>query len=86
MKPILYIKQGCPWCIDALDYFKRKKLDLDIRDVRGSEEGMAELEEVSGQSLTPTLVHGNFLVADFDIDEFEAALDRNPTARKELGI
>ena len=86
MKPILYIKQGCPWCIDALDYFKRKKLDLDVRDVRGSAEGMAELEEVSGQSLTPTLVHGNFLVADFDIDEFEAALDGNPTARKELGI
>ena len=47
---------------------------------------MAELEEVSGQSLTPTLVHGNFLVADFDIDEFEAALYANPTARKELGI
>ena len=25
--PILFVKQGCPWCIDALQYFeKRKKL------------------------------------------------------------
>ena len=86
MKPILYIKQGCPWCVDALAYFKRKNLDLDIRDVRGSAEGMAELQKVSGQSLTPTLVHGDFLVADFDIGEFEAALDANPQARQKLGL
>mgnify|MGYP001449316486 CR=1 FL=1 len=86
MKPILYIKQGCPWCVDALQYFQRKGLDLDVRDVRGSAEGMAELQQASGQALTPTLVHGDFLVADFDIGEFEAALEANPTARVNLGI
>ena len=86
MKPILYIKQGCPWCIDALDYFQRKGLDLDIRDVRGSAQGMAELQQISGQDKTPTLLHDGFLVADFDIGEFEAALTANPEACQKLGL
>ena len=86
MKPILYIKHGCPWCIDALSYFKRRGLDLDIRDIRGSAEGKAELLQISGQTLTPTLVHGDFVVADFDIGEFEEVLKENPSAKAELGL
>ena len=86
MKPILYIKQGCPWCIDALSYFKRMGLELDIRDIRGSAEGKAELQQISGQTLTPTLVHGDFVVADFDIGEFEEALKKNPSVKAELGL
>ena len=86
MKPTLYIKQGCPWCNDALAYFRSKGLELDIKDVRGSEQGMAELNAVSGQSKTPTLLHGNFMVADFDISEFEEALSMNPAAAEKLGL
>ena len=86
MKPILYIKQGCPWCIDALSYFKRMGLELDIRDIRGSAEGKAELQQISGQTLTPTLVHGDFVVADFDIGELDEALKENPSAKAELGL
>lgn len=86
MKPTLYIKQGCPWCIEALAYFEQKNLDLDIKDVRGSAEGMAELEAISGQTKTPTLKHGDFVVADFDIGEFEAALAENPQAKAALGL
>jgi glutaredoxin 3 len=86
MKPILYVKQGCPWCKEALAYFDQKGLDLDIRDVRGSEAGMAELEAISGQTKTPTLKHGEFVVADFDIGEFEAALAQNPQAKADLGL
>ena len=72
--------------MDALAYFDRKGLDLEIRDVRGSAEGMAELQKISGQSLTPTLVHGDFLVADFDIGELKATLEANPQARQKLGL
>ncbi len=86
MKPILYVKQGCPWCAEALSYFEQKGLSLDIRDVRGSAEGMAELEAISGQTKTPTLKHGDFVVADFDIGEFEAALAENPSAKEALGL
>jgi hypothetical protein len=72
--------------MEALAYFEQKKLELDIKDVRGSAEGMAELEAISGQTKTPTLKHGEFVVADFDIGEFEAALAENPQAKADLGL
>ena len=72
--------------MEALAYFEQKKLELDIKDIRGSAEGMAELEAISGQTKTPTLKHGEFVVADFDIGEFEAALAENPQAKAALGL
>jgi len=47
---------------------------------------MSELVAVSGQTKTPTLKHGDFVVADFDIDEFETALEGNPEAKAKLGL
>jgi len=85
-EPILYVKQGCPWCVDALDYFARKEIEMEVVDVRTDPSRMNELLEISGQSKTPTLKHGDFVVADFDLDEFEAALAANPQAAKGLGF
>ncbi len=84
--PILYVKQGCPWCIDALAYFKQKNVELEIIDVRSDPTRLKELEQISGQTKTPTLKHGDFIVKDFDLDEFEQALAQNPQAAKKLGM
>lgn len=84
--PILYVKQGCPWCIDALAYFKQKNVELEIIDVRSDPTRLRELEQISGQTMTPTLKHGDFLVKDFDLDELEQALAQNPQAAKKLGL
>lgn len=83
--PILFVKQGCPWCIDALQYFEKRKLKLDIIDVRLEPSRMNDLIGVSGQSKTPTLQNGNFVVADFDISEFEQSMKDNPEEAKKLG-
>ena len=83
-KPTLYVKQGCPWCIDALAYFNAKGIDLEVIDVREEPKRMNELIEISGQTMTPTFKHGDFVVADFDLEEFEAALEQNPEAKKNL--
>ena len=85
-KPKLYVKAGCPWCIDALAYFKSKSMDLEIIDVRTDPTKMPELIEISGQSKTPTLQNGEFVVADFDIEEFEEAMSKNPVEAKKLGL
>tara|TARA_B100000085_G_scaffold238851_1_gene228544 strand:- start:137 stop:400 length:264 start_codon:yes stop_codon:yes gene_type:complete len=85
-KPKLYVKEGCPWCIDALAYFKTKSMELEIIDVRNDPSRMPELIEISGQSKTPTLQNGDFIVADFDIDEFEEAMSKNPEEAKKLGL
>ena len=76
-KPVLYVKEGCPWCVDALAYFKDKQVELEVVDVRTDPSRMQELLEISAQGMTPTLKHGDFVVADFDLDEFEQALKEN---------
>ncbi len=83
---MLYVKRACPWCVDALAYFERKDLDLEIIDVRAYPNRMEELITASGQTMTPTLKHGDFVVADFDLEELEVALSNNPEARNALGL
>jgi glutaredoxin len=85
-KPKLFVKEGCPWCVDALNYFKSKSVSLDIIDVRKDPTQMSELMKVSGQSMTPTLQNGDFVVADFDIQEFEDAMSKNPQEAAKLGF
>ena len=72
--------------MDALAYFERKGLDLEIIDVRAYPNRMEELIAASGQTMTPTLKHGDFVVADFDLEELEVALAQNPEARNALGL
>ena len=85
-EPILYVKQGCPWCVDALAYFEDKQIKLNVVDVRNDPRKMDELLEVSGQTLTPTLKNGDFVVADFDLQEFEQVLSANPEEAEKLGF
>ena len=85
-RPILYIKSGCPWCDDALAYFSRHNVPLDIRDVRSDPEAMKRMREISGQSLTPTFEYDDFMVADFSVNEFASALNARPEIREKLGI
>ena len=84
--PILYTKHGCPWCIDALEYFNKANLKLNVIDVLREPSKINELLACSGQTKTPTLKNGDFVVADFDIDEFKQAMLENPTQAKELGF
>lgn len=84
--PILYTKNGCPWCIDALEYFKKANVKLHVIDVLQDPSKMNELQACSGQTKTPTLKNGDFIVADFDIDEFKQAMLENPLEAKKLAF
>ena len=86
IKPVLYIKEGCPWCSEALSFFGDLGIKLELKDVNQNIQNMHRLIEVSGQSLTPTFVYGDFVVADFSIDEFQEQLNQAPQIKKQLGI
>lgn len=77
--PILYVKTGCPWCDDVIDYLKRKEIGVEIRTVSGNPALMREMTELSGQSKAPTLDWGGEVLADFGVDELVPFL-------KQLGI
>jgi glutaredoxin 3 len=85
-KPILYIKPGCPWCREALGFFSRHGVEVEVRDVLASAANMQRMVEISGQSLTPTFEFGDFMVADFGVDEFLAELEQVPEVKKQLGF
>ncbi|MGF1449735.1 MAG: glutaredoxin family protein [Opitutales bacterium] len=85
-KPILYVKAGCPWCAEASAYFAAQGLATEEREVRGNPQFIQELRAVSGQDKTPTLKYGDFVVKDFSVDEFKAAIDAAPAVKAELGL
>ena len=84
--PILYIKSGCPWCHEAITFFSAQDIDLDIRDVNKSTKYMSDMVALTAQNKTPTFSYDDFVVADFDVKEFLAALKESPQIREKLGF
>ena len=84
--PILYIKRGCPWCREAMAFFQKHAIEVDLRDVNLSSQNMQRMIEVSGQTKTPTLEYGDFVVADFSVEELMDELAEQPEIRRDLGL
>lgn len=84
--PILYIKPGCPWCTEALEYFRRKGVALDLRDVVAKPSEMRDLVAISGQTKCPTFRHGDAVKADFGVDEFVEWARGRPEVCAAIGL
>jgi len=67
--PILYIKPGCPWCEEVVDFLDRKKIAVKTVVVSGNREAMQEMVDLSGQSKAPTMDWHGEVLADFGVDE-----------------
>ncbi len=80
---ILYVKGGCPWCHEAVDYLDKHGYKYHEIDVRRDAAAAKEMRELSGQTLTPTLSIGDALVLpDFDTGQLEAFLKKNNLLRQ----
>ena len=77
MRFILYVKSGCPWCVEAVDFLKSQGYPFEEIDVRRNPEAFKKMIEISGQSLAPTLAAGELVLPDFGVPELEAFLDRH---------
>jgi glutaredoxin len=65
----LYIKRGCPWCVDAEAWLTRQSVPYRSVDVLSDPEAFREMIRISGQSLAPVLVDGERVLADFGVEE-----------------
>ena len=74
MTPILYVKTGCPYCKAAKDYLDNNKVAYQEVDVRGDDAGMKKLQDLSGQTKTPTMDWNGEVLADFGVEELEEFL------------
>ncbi len=80
MKPTLYVKTGCPYCKAAMDYLDGNKIAYEKVDVRGSDPNMKKLQEVSGQTKTPTMDWDGHVLADFGVEALEDFLRKHAPA------
>jgi monothiol glutaredoxin len=68
----LFIKPGCPWCHEAIDWLTERGVRYEALDVIRDAEARTEMHALTGQSKAPSIdVDGQIRGADGD-----ACLDR----------
>ena len=73
--PKLYIKQGCPWCQEAIEWLDQHHIKYNWIEVRNDPAAFDKLVEISGQTKTPTLqMSDGRILADFGVEELSAFL------------
>ncbi len=65
---IVYIKPGCPWCVDAVAYLKREGFTFEEVDVMSDPEQYCYMQK-SQVKLRSDSHCGDLILADFDVDE-----------------
>jgi glutaredoxin 3 len=75
--PILYVKTGCPWCEEVLEYFDAHRLPYEKVTVSGNRAAMQAMVDLSGQSKAPTMDWDGEVLADFGVDELIPFLRRH---------
>jgi len=71
----VYVKRGCPWCIDAVAWLRGKGYHFEEIDVIGDRAAFDRMRAISGQSRAPTLeMPDGKVLADFDVRQLEVFL------------
>lgn len=68
-KPVLYVKTGCGWCEEVLDYLEARKIPFRKVVVSGNPQAFREMVDLSGQTKAPTMEWDGEVLADFGVDE-----------------
>lgn len=76
-RPLLYIKNGCPWCIAAEEFLKQHGVAYEAVDVRSDVAAAKRMEKLSGQTKAPTMVIDGDVLADFGVEDLEPFLSRH---------
>ncbi len=73
----VYIKPGCPWCVDAIAYLKKEGFEYEEIDVIADPAMFEEMQRISGQTCAPTLTYGDLMLPDFDVGEMTAFFEKH---------
>lgn len=73
----LYSRTMCSWCIDANDFLQSRGYKFTEIDVGRNRAAYEEMREISEQSYVPTLVAGEEVLANFDVEQLEKFLDEH---------
>ena len=73
----LFIKPGCPWCHEAIDWLAEQGIEFQMLDVIRDPEARREMLELTGQTKAPSIDVDGLILADFGADELEAWWKKN---------
>jgi glutaredoxin 3 len=67
----LFIKPGCPWCVQAMAWLDQRRIPYQELDVIRDSAAWAEMLRLSGQTRAPVLEVDGRVLADFGVPELE---------------
>jgi monothiol glutaredoxin len=68
----LFIKPGCPWCDEAIDWLTGHGITFTTLDVIRDATARAEMLALTKQTKAPCIDVDDHILADFGADELEA--------------
>jgi glutaredoxin 3 len=72
MKVRLFIKPGCPWCVEAIDWLDRRGVSYETLNVTRDAAARAEMLRLTGQTKAPSIEVDGQILADFGAAELAA--------------
>ncbi|HEY5791923.1 MAG TPA: glutaredoxin family protein [Chthoniobacterales bacterium] len=74
----VYIKPGCSWCIEAVEWLQKRGYAFEEIDVFDDPRDFDRMRQISGQSRAPTLeTEKGLVLADFDVKQLATFLAAN---------
>jgi glutaredoxin 3 len=73
----VYVKPGCPWCIQVVADLRANGYAFEQIDVIADRNAFAEMQRLSGQSSAPTVTFGDLVLADCGVPELRAFLQEH---------
>ena len=65
----LYIKPGCPWCVEVIAYLENEGYQFTTIDVTADPAAFQRMKELFGQTSAPSMTVGALKLADFGVEE-----------------
>lgn len=73
----IYSTPTCPYCVQAKNYFKNKKIPFEDVDVSLNKEAAEEMVKISNQMGVPVITLDEKVIIGFDRDKIEKILSSN---------
>ena len=74
--PILYVKTGCPWCIEVAAFLSDNGIGFREKNVSQDQVAATEMENKSRQTKAPVLDWRGAILADFGVLELKPFLQQ----------
>ena len=72
--PVLYVKTGCPWCAEVIEFLTTHGIGYREKNVSEDSAARAEMERISKQTSAPVLDWHGKILADFGVEELKPFL------------